>query len=1090
MKKTFLFLFFALTVFSFGTLVTDTNTAFAVAPGAGDGGCCGGGSTGGGDGGGSTGGGGGGSTPNPPSCSISASISKVYAGGSYVISWTGTNNAVYRMNNALVNPSGSYTYTMDAGNEYERFVIYGKNGDGECADEVKVYQKFNAPVCDINTSLSVAKVGDAYTVTWAGTPAQASFKINGSNVPDSGSKGFTFTGPNEDKFTMTGELHGETCSDVATVVKHVQTPAPTCDAFTAAPPTITVGQSTTLNWASTNATAASINNNVGSVTVDGSKIVSPTVNTTYKLTLIAAGYDPVHCEAPVYVNPVNNELPLCTAFTATPGTLPVEGGSVVLDWDVLRVASIVIDNGVGTVLASNGSDRGSVSGSQSFPVTQSTTFTLTATDIDGDTDSCTAPVVVPTVVDPIEPQCLSFTTDKTTIVAGESINLNWSTANAIRVSIDNAIGDVTGTSFGPITLTTNALYKLTVFGADGTTPDRTCEVAITVTPVVNPTTPAISIIKRDATDKDDTQAVTVGGTANFEIVVKNTGNEDLVNVVVTDPIEPACNRTIGSLAIGATETYTCVSTNVQNAFTNVANVTGDSVVDGETVTDTDPTNITITTSTPVLSCSDISLSASDTSVREGSDVTLNWVSTGNVGSVSIDNGIGSVNLTDSRTVRVDQTTTYNFTINGFNDSQNCPITISTTTGGGGGGSSSPRCELEISDTKINRGDEITLTWDSTRARELILTDDRGNVIVTTEDKLSDDKEEFFEGEITLSPTRDTEYTLRVERGSRDRECTVDVEMEDDEVVLLQTRDQAPLVTGISLTEVPYTGFEAGSVMTFMFYTLLVAWALYITYVLVIPKTMLTAAPVLVTPRTTSDLMTSAENIRPDVFATLLTKSVVASSAQTAPAPANLPVAQTAPVAFVADAVEADTATTATEVENEAHLHQALLSSGAVQSLIAMTTDADRSQTLTKVITDAKGAYPLEDGWVVINQTRLTELTATPAPTPAVEATTAVTGNGSLAEAIVTGNVVAAYELIGDRPMFALADASADLDTLYRNRKGANEQVSDLLTAATKDITDAQIADMIAALTGAIDGTYTDEASAVKMAIMKAVKIAA
>jgi hypothetical protein len=152
----------------------------------------------------------------------------------------------------------------------------------------------------------------------------------------------------------------------------------------------------------------------------------------------------------------------------------------------------------------------------------------------------------------------------------------------------------------------------------------------------------------------------------------------------------------------------------------------------------------------------------------------------------------------------------------------------------------------------------------------------------------------------------------------------------------------------------------------------------------------------------------------------------------------------------------------------------------------MTTDSDRSQTLSKVIADAKGAYPLEDGWVVINQTRLTELTAT----PAVPATATVTGNGSLAEAVVTGNVVAAYEMIGNRPMFALADAAADLDTLYRNRKGGSEEVSDLLTTATKDMKDEQIADMIAALTGALDGTYTDEASAVKMAIMKAVKIAA
>jgi len=854
------------------------------------------------------------------------------------------------------------------------------------------------PVCDINVDLNLVEEGQAFRVSWNGTPAyNTTFRVNGSvqDASDAASYTWPVGRTNPIVFTMTGNNGGGSCTDTVRITLK-PAPTPTCDAFAITQSTVAPNANLTFNWGTTNVNNASINNGIGSVSVDGS-------NRTYS--------------AP-----------------STPGSY---------------------------------------------------TYILT---FDGKTShSCRDTVVVeaPVVHAPV---CVEFTANPTEIVKGESVMLNWEVVNAVTLGLNNGIGDVTGTTaFGPVSPITDTVYVLDVFGVDGTK-DK-CEAPVTVTDPVDPTDPAITIIKRDAIDKDDTQAVTVGGTANFEIVVTNTGDEDLVNVVVTDPLEPACGKTIGSLAIGASDTYTCNSTNVLAAFTNVANVTGDSAVDGETVTDTDPTNVTITTSTPVLSCSDISLSASDTSVPEGSNVTLNWVSTGNVGSVSIDNGIGSVNLTDSRTVRVDQTTTYNFTINGFNDSQNCPITISTTTGGGGGGSSSPRCELEISDTKINRGDEITLTWDSTRARELILTDDRGNVIVTTEDKLSDDKEEFFEGEITLSPTRDTEYTLRVERGSRDRECTVDVEMEDDEVVLLQTRDQAPLVTGISLTEVPYTGFEAGTVMTFMFYTLLVAWALYITYVLVIPKTMLTAAPVLVTPRTTSDLMTSAENIRPDVFATLPTKSVVASSAQTAPAPANLPVAQTAPVAFVADAVEADTATTATEVENEAHLHQALLSSGAVQSLIAMTTDADRSQTLTKVITDAKGAYPLEDGWVVINQTRLTELTATPAPTPAVEATTAVTGNGSLAEAIVTGNVVAAYELIGDRPMFALADASADLDALYRNRKGATEQVSDLLTAATKDMADPKIADMINALTGAIDGTYTDEASAVKMAIMKAVKIA-
>jgi hypothetical protein len=72
-------------------------------------------------------------------------------------------------------------------------------------------------------------------------------------------------------------------------------------------------------------------------------------------------------------------------------------------------------------------------------------------------------------------------------------------------------------------------------------------------------------------------------------------------------------------------------------------------------------------------------------------------------------------------------------------------------------------------------------------------------------------------------------------------------------------------------------------------------------------------------------------------------------------------------------------------------------------------------------------------------------------------------------------------------MFSLADAAGDLDAVYRMRKGESVMVSDLLVKETANLSDEQIKNMIASLTGAIDGTYTDEASAVKVAIMKAVK---
>ncbi|MCA9360248.1 hypothetical protein KC850_04430, partial [Candidatus Kaiserbacteria bacterium] len=185
--------------------------------------------------------------------------------------------------------------------------------------------------------------------------------------------------------------------------------------------------------------------------------------------------------------------------------------------------------------------------------------------------------------------------------------------------------------------------------------------------------------------------------------------------------------------------------------------------------------------------------------------------------------------------------------------------------------------------------------------------------------------------------------------------------------------------------------------------------------------------------------------------------------------------------------------------NRAHEQKALLSSDAVRYFVETTTgEVERNEALDAVIAEAKKNYPLEDGWIVINESRMQNLcavcqanfVATKEAKEEFVPATIPEGSGSLAEAIVTGNVVAAYEMIGNRPMFALADAASDLDSVYRNRKGGNEIVSDMLSAETANLSDEQIKNMIAALTSALDGTYTDEASAVKMAIMKAVKEAA
>ena len=62
--------------------------------------------------------------------------------------------------------------------------------------------------------------------------------------------------------------------------------------FSASPTVIVVGGSSTLTWTSTGATSASINQGIGSVPVNGSRVVSPTATTTYTITAKTAAVLP------------------------------------------------------------------------------------------------------------------------------------------------------------------------------------------------------------------------------------------------------------------------------------------------------------------------------------------------------------------------------------------------------------------------------------------------------------------------------------------------------------------------------------------------------------------------------------------------------------------------------------------------------------------------------------------------------------------------------------------------------------------------------------------------------------------------------
>ena len=75
----------------------------------------------------------------------------------------------------------------------------------------------------------------------------------------------------------------------------------------------------------------------------------------------------------------------------------------------------------------------------------------------------------------------------------------------------------------------------------------------------------------EITKDPEQQNVSTGGTATFTITV-TAGATALTGVEVTDPLTPACDNTIGSLAASTSTMYTCTTSGLTSDLTNVATV--------------------------------------------------------------------------------------------------------------------------------------------------------------------------------------------------------------------------------------------------------------------------------------------------------------------------------------------------------------------------------------------------------------------------------------------------------------------------------------------------------------------------------------
>ncbi len=422
--------------------------------------------------------------------------------------------------------------------------------------------------------------------------------------------------PTETKNSPLGDLTPSSTSPVAPVKP------PVIASFTISPTTIRKGQTTTLSWNVTGATAISIDQGIGTVSASGTKAVSPTeTTTTYVLT---ATNDTGYMSASTTVTISEPVVPVINNFTANPASIS-SGQTSSLQWNVSGATSITIDQGI---------DNVSASGSRDVNPSKTTTYTLTATNREG-TVTASATVNVGTAGAPV---VTSFTANPANINASETSTLQWNVAGATSVSLNQDVVISSGSK--EVTPTVTTIYTLTARNNIGT-------VTASATVTVGGTT-ALSI---DTFKANPTTTYDPGGKSTLQWIVLGA-----TSISITD---------IGN--VSASGTQDVYITGTKTFILTATNSTGQ--------TATKPVTVNKGTA-PVIT----SFSANPSIITAGQPSTLQWTIIEEVTSISIDPDNVTPSQPQSHVVTPAVTTTYTLKAkNGIGDA--IPLTTTVTVTG-------------------------------------------------------------------------------------------------------------------------------------------------------------------------------------------------------------------------------------------------------------------------------------------------------------------------------------------------------------------------------------------------------------------------
>jgi len=269
------------------------------------------------------------------------------------------------------------------------------------------------------------------------------------------------------------------------------------------------------------------------------------------LLMAAALYDAGQTdEGAVFVyhgGPNGTPFPIINSFSASQGATNSE---FILMWTTTNSSSVSIDNGIGAV---------AVNGTITVTPAVTTTYTVTATGAGGTvTSSVTVTVNAPPSAVPVID---SFSATPTTITAGDSTVLSWTTTGADNVSIDNGVGAVAVDGTITVTPVVTTTYTVTAIGAGGT-------VISSVIVTVNAPPPAAPVI-------DSFSAAPIMITVGESTVLSwtTTGAD---NVSIDNGVGAAAVDGTVTVIPAVTTTYTITATGPGGSTSSVVTVTVDS----------------------------------------------------------------------------------------------------------------------------------------------------------------------------------------------------------------------------------------------------------------------------------------------------------------------------------------------------------------------------------------------------------------------------------------------------------------------------------------------------------------------------------